>query len=52
MCGHVLLELLGVGAGRGFPARDLLDRVEVVGEVLGVAMAHLPARRQSSVILK
>lgn len=41
--GHVDLELLGVGALGGLPARDGLLGVEVVGEVLAVAVADLPA---------
>lgn len=40
--GHVDLELLGVGALGGLPAGLLLLGVEVVGEVLGVAVADLP----------
>jgi hypothetical protein len=47
--GHVVLEFLGVGAGGGFPSRQLLGRVEVVGEVLGVGVSDLPARRKTGV---
>lgn len=42
MGGHVMLELVGVGAGRGLPSRDLFSVVEVVGEVLGVGVADFP----------
>jgi hypothetical protein len=48
---HVMLELLGVGAGGGFPSRQLLGRVEVVGEVLGVGVTDLPTRRKTGVSL-
>lgn len=41
--GHVRLKHLGVGAGGGLPARLLLRGIEVVGEVLGVAVADFPA---------
>jgi hypothetical protein len=51
VCGHELLELLRVGAGRRLPARDFLLAVEVVGQVLGVAVAHFPARGESGLIL-
>ena len=40
--GHVVLELVRVGAGGGFPAGDFVDRVEVVGKVFGVGMANFP----------
>lgn len=50
--GHVVLELFGVGAGGGFPSRQLLGRVEVVGEVLGVGVSDLPARRKTGVSLE
>lgn len=49
---HVVLELLGVGAGWGFPSRDLVDRVEVVGEVLGVGVTDFPVGRQPGVGLE
>ncbi len=49
---HVDLELLGIGAGRGLPARRLLGGVEVVGEVLGVGVADLPVGRQAGVRLE
>lgn len=42
LIGHVVLELLGVGAGGRDPVRDLVDGVEVVGEVLGLGVADLP----------
>ena len=44
--GHVVLELLGVGACRGLPSRDLVGRVEVVGEVLGIGVTDFPVGRQ------
>lgn len=40
--GHVDLELLGVCAGGRLPAAVLLDRVEVVGQVLGLRVADFP----------
>ena len=40
--GHVGLELVRVGAGGRVPARVLAGRVEVVGQVLGVGVPHLP----------
>lgn len=40
---HVDLELVRVGSRRGLPARVLLDRIEVVGQILALAVAHLPA---------
>jgi hypothetical protein len=40
--GHIVLEAVGVGALRRLPARDLVDGVEVVGQVLGVGVANLP----------
>lgn len=50
--GHVVLELLAVGAGGRLPAGDLVDRVEVVGKVLGVGVANLPVRRKTGVRLR
>lgn len=47
--GHVKLELLGVGALWRLPAGLLLLGVEVVGEVLGVAVADFPARWEAGV---
>jgi hypothetical protein len=47
--GHVELQLLRVGAGGGFPARVLLGRVEVVGQVLALAVAHFPVRGKARV---
>jgi hypothetical protein len=49
--GHVQLELFGVGVGGGLPARSLVDKVEVVGEVLAVAVADLPVGRQAGLFL-
>lgn len=46
---HVGLELLSVGALRGFPAGHLLDRVEVVREVFRVGVADFPVRRKTSI---
>ena len=39
---HVNLQLFGVRPGRRLPAGFLGRRVEVVGEVLRVGVAHLP----------
>lgn len=47
--GHVDLELLGIGALGRLPARLLLFRVEVVRQVLGVAVADFPVGRETSV---
>ena len=47
-----MLELFGVGAGGGLPARDLFDRVEVVGEVFGVRVADFPAGREAGISLE
>lgn len=47
--GHVVLQFVGVGAGGRFPAGDLFEGVEVVGEVLGVGVADLPVGRQPGV---
>lgn len=49
---HVGLELLSVGALRGFPAGHLLDRVEVVREVFRVGVADFPVRRKTSISLQ
>lgn len=48
---HVVLELLGIGACGGLPSRDLVGGVEVVGEVLGVGVAHFPSGRKTGVSL-
>lgn len=45
--GHVDLELLGVCSWWGLPAGVTVVRVEVVGQVLGVAVAHLPVGREA-----
>ena len=50
--GHVVLELVGVGVCGRLPAGDLVDGVEVVGEVLGVGMAHLPVGREAGIGLE
>ena len=47
--GHVDLELLGVGALGRLPARDGVLGVEVVGQVLAVAVADLPAGGEACV---
>ena len=47
--GHVDLELLGVGALGRLPARDGVLGVEVVGQVLAVAVAHLPTGGEACV---
>lgn len=49
---HVVLELLAVGAGGRLPAGDLVDRVEVVGKVLGVRVANLPVRGKTGIRLR
>lgn len=46
---HVHLELLRVGPRWGLPARVLLRGVEVVGQVLALAMANLPIGGESRV---
>lgn len=48
ICGHVMLELLRVGAGWWFPSGDLFGLVEIVRQVLAVAVAHLPAGGETS----
>ena len=40
--GHVVLELLCVGARGRSPVGDLVDGVEVVREVFGLGVANLP----------
>ncbi len=45
--GHVVLELLGVRLRGRLPARHLLGGVEVVGQVLGLAVAHFPVWREA-----
>ena len=45
--GHVGFEQGGVGAGGGFPAGFLVGRVEVVGQVFGVGVAHFPGGGES-----
>ena len=50
--GHVVLELLSVGTLWRFPSRDLVGRVEVVGQVLGVGMANFPVRRKTGITLE
>lgn len=50
--GHVVLELLGVGARRRLPARDFVDGIEVVGEVLRIGVAHFPVGRKTGVSLR
>lgn len=49
--GHVDLELLGVGAGGRLPAAVLLGRVEVVGQVLGLRVAHFPVGGEAGFLL-
>ena len=45
--GHVKLELLRVGAGGRLPAAVLLGGIEVVREVLAVAVSYFPVRWES-----
>ena len=47
--GHVGFDLVGVGAGRGFPAGFLGRGVEVVREVFGVGVPDLPLGREAGV---
>lgn len=44
---HVDLELFGVGAGGRLPARVLFGMVEVVWQVLALAVAHFPVGRET-----
>lgn len=48
---HVVLELVAVGSGRRLPSGDLLDRVEVIGKVLGIGMANFPVGRETGISL-
>lgn len=50
--GHVVLQLLAVGAGRGLPSRHLVGGVEVVGQTLGVGVAHFPVGGETGLSLK
>lgn len=45
--GHVDLEPIGIGSWWGLPAAAAVDRVEVVWEVLGLAVSNFPIRRES-----
>lgn len=47
MSRHIHLQLLSISARRWLPAGDLLSSIEVVWEVLGGAVADLPAGWQS-----
>jgi hypothetical protein len=44
---HVGFQKAGVCAGGGLPARLLCQGVEVVGQVFGLGVAHLPGRWQA-----
>lgn len=48
---HVFLQPFRLRARRRLPSRHLLGRVEVVRQVLGVAVAHFPAGWEPGVIL-
>lgn len=48
VAGHVMLELVAVGASGGLPSRDLVGGVEVVGQALGVGVAHFPVGGETS----
>lgn len=48
--GHVVLELVGVGAGGGLPVGDLVDGVEEVGEVLRLGVADFPVWWQAGLL--
>src|SRR6266566_6275600 len=50
--GHVNLQLLRVRAWGWLPAGRLLGEIEVVGEILAVAVAHLPAGGQARLLLR
>jgi hypothetical protein len=52
MVRHVVLELVGVGALGWLPAGNSFYCVEVVGEVLAVAVADLPVGRETSLRLE
>lgn len=47
--GHVLFQLVGVGAEGGLPAGFFAGGVEVVGEVFGVGVAHFPGGGEAGV---
>lgn len=49
--GHVGLEHLGVGSWWGLPAGVALAAVEVVRQVLGVAVANLPVLGEAGLVL-
>ena len=48
--GHVVLELVDIGALGRLPSRRLLGGVEVVGEVLAIAVTHFPVRGQTGLL--
>lgn len=50
--GHVVLELFRVCSLGRLPAGNLLGRVEVVWEVLGVGVAHLPVGGKTGISLQ
>lgn len=49
MLGHVCLEFLGVGVLGWLPSRLMGLGIEVVREILGVGMSHLPVGRKACV---
>ena len=49
--GYVRLELLNVSPWRGFPARLLLQFIEIVRKVLGLRVANFPASWETGVSL-
>lgn len=51
MDGHVPLQLFGVGPLRGLPSRYSFEGIEVVREIFGVAVAHLPTLGQTGLVL-
>jgi len=52
MVRHVVLELVGIGALGWLPAGNGFYCVEVVGEVLAVAVADLPVGRETGLRLE
>lgn len=50
MDGHVPLQLFGVGPLRGLPSRYSFEGIEVVREIFGVAVAHLPTLGQTGLV--
>jgi hypothetical protein len=49
---HVILKLLSVSPRWRHPVRDLVDGIEVVGEILGFGVANLPIRGKTGILYK